>query len=318
MKKLTHTDILRRTRQLDRIDLSRASFLTLQNEIRKLMHGIGVPIEMSPSTEFYFRVRKNPGAKIANVAGLMAPPAELVTGFQRCNGPAEPIFYAASDRLTALKETRVEIGDTVYLSQWIAKQKMPFNHVFAPNAADEYFDKLSPAETTLYAFFGTHITKRIGADFADDYKLTAAIAKFLMNNFTPSADFDIRDDQSVGLRYSSVLRRETSFNVAIKPKFAEERLQLCHVMEGRVVAIGEGGEPKLEVLDNADHFRDGKVVWSGDPNMIPSEIEDKQRIPFVFKNEGWTLPVLKGPITTEDIKEFVCEDFQASLQGYNW
>ncbi|WP_299934410.1 RES family NAD+ phosphorylase [uncultured Pelagimonas sp.] len=318
MKKLVHTDILRRTRQLGRIDLSKASFRTLQKEIRKLSDGTAIPIQMSPSTEFFFRVRKNPGSKIADVEQLMAPPAALVTGFQRCNGPAEPIFYAASDRLTALKETRVDIGDTVYLSQWIAKQKMPFNHVFAPNGPDGYFEQLTPAETALYTFFDAHITKQIGADFADDYKLTAAIAKFLMSNFTPGSEYDIRDDRSVGLRYSSVLSRETSFNVAFKPNFAVERLELCHVLEGRIVAVGEGGEPKLEVLDSADDFSDGKVAWSGDPHMIPLKVEDKKRIQFIRKNGRWTLPVHQRPVTAEDIEEFVCEDFQASLQGNNW
>jgi hypothetical protein len=318
MKKLSHTDMYRRTRQLGRIDLSKANFRTLQGEIRKLTQGVSVPIQMSPSTEFYFRVRKNPGSRIATIKELAAPPAALVTGFQRCNGPAEPIFYAASDRLTALKETRVTVGDIVYLSQWIAKQGMPFNQVFAPNGKDGDFDRLTPSETTIYTFFDAHITKQISPDFSDDYKLTAAIAKHFMTNFTPGPEFDIRDDRSVGLRYSSVLSRDTAFNVSFKPKFAEERLQLCHIVEGRVVAIGEGGEPKLEVLDNADDFSDGKVVWSGNRHMIPLKVEDKKKVPFVRKNGQWTLPVVERPITEEDIEEFVCEDFQTSLHGYNW
>lgn len=318
MKKLSHTDILRRTRQLGRLDLSKATFRTLQQEIGKLTAGTGVPIQLSSSTEFFFRVRKNPGSRVATVKELAAPPAALVTGFQRCNGPAEPIFYAASDRMTALKESRVAAGDTVYLSQWIARQKMPFNHVFAPNGAEDYVDQLTPTETTLYTFFDAHMTKQIGADFSDDYKLTAAIAKHLMSNFTPGPEFDIRDDRSVGLRYSSVLSREAAFNVALKPEFAEERLELCHVLEARVTAIGDEGEPKLELLDNADDFTEGKIGWSSDQKMIPLKIENKKKVPFVVKNGRWTLPVFERPVTAEDIEEFVCEDFQDSIHGTNW
>lgn len=193
---------------------------------------------------------------------------------------------------------------------------MPFNHVLAPDASHGFFERLTPAETTLYAFFDAVFTRNISSTFSDDYKLTAAIAKHLTTNFMPRPGFDIREDRSVGLRYSSVLNRESSFNVALKPKFAEERLQLCHLLEGRVIAIGEQGEPKLEILDNADHFLERTVVWSGDPNMIPLGIEDKNKVSFVTKNGQWTLPVYERPTTAEDIEEFVCEIFyQSAISG---
>ncbi|UWS06407.1 RES domain-containing protein [Phaeobacter inhibens] len=310
MKALSHTEIHKRTRQLGRLDLSRSSFKTLVRSIGEITVGAQMPIQKSQHTEFYFRVRRKTGSKVRKIEELTAPRADLVTGYQRCNAPGDPVFYAATDRLTALKEARAKPGDNIYLSQWIAKKPIPLNIIFAPDYRYRYFNELSPAQTTLCVFFDTLFTRQISPDFSDDYKLTAAIAKRLMNNYDPSPGSDIRADRSVGLRYSSVFSRETNYNVALKAEFANERLQLYHVLQAKVIEIGEDDVPRIEVIDSASVFQGEEVIWSGDSKLLPrSVVSGERRALFAFDNGIWKVPMLEGDITPEVVRAFLCEKF---------
>lgn len=40
------------------------------------------------------------------------------------------MFYVASRRIGALVEARVEVGEIVYLSQWIGRDEIPVNRIF--------------------------------------------------------------------------------------------------------------------------------------------------------------------------------------------
>lgn len=305
MRRLSKLALHQEIKKLNRLDPARASFDRIKQILDVMTFGLKVVIGLTQGNELFFRARKNPNTKPLAVRELAAPPSELITGFQRCNPPGVPMFYSSSRRITALLECDVKPGDIVYISQWIGKDKIPVNRIFETGFDNGDF-AYEEVEDILLLYFDTIFTKRIHKEFSDDYKFTAAVSQFLTSNFPKGPEFDIRVDGNVAIRYPSVLDRDNAFNTAMHSIFADDRLELLHVME---LLIRERSEADVlaEVSDNAIQFDDGEIQWSGDRNKIPQFREKTRAVPFIFDGSRWQLALHAGEISGIDLQAILYE-----------
>lgn len=106
-KALSKAEMRHQIQRLNPINANVAEWKTIREIYRDLFPEVQLVIGTTKSSEQFFRARVNPPAKLHAVTELMAPPAEFVTGYQRCNPPGSPIFYCSTRRITALEECRV-------------------------------------------------------------------------------------------------------------------------------------------------------------------------------------------------------------------
>jgi len=300
MRKVSRSEAREQIRKLNRIDPKSASYDSILSIFTKITDGLNVVVGIAGGGELFYRARVA-SEKPVKITELHAPPAHLVCGYQRCNPPLTPMFYAASQRAGALLETRVCEGDTVYLSQWIARNLIPVNRIFDSEENQAVDGKLAaalsgPNDDLLFTYLDTQFTKRIHASFADDYKFTAAIAQFLTCNFNKDDDHTIGDDGHVALKYPSVLGLDTWHNTAMHAEFASERLDLLHVMELKVLSVDDNSI-RIDILDTATSFEAGVISWSSNPSLVPTLLEKDRAVPFIFDGRKWNLQLFEGPVT---------------------
>lgn len=264
--KLSPAQLSQLIHQMNRMDLARADYGYIKQKVVELIDGFAYFVRQAQSGESLFRVRPNPPSRPVRRSDLGAPPPEAVRGFQRCNPPGVPYFYAASRRITALKESRVSLGDVVYLSEWGGAYPFPACLVFDPKKLP--MDGADASNNVVQAYFDTLMTRRVAADFSDEYKLTAAITEqFTTKHFGGDAS-SVGEDGSLAVVYPSVFDRESSFNWAMPAAFAVERLMLRHVTELVVVKAPDG--MGFRALDNAITLDGENLTWTGDPDYLPA------------------------------------------------
>lgn len=302
---LSSFDLRQEIKKLNRLDPKRANFDNILRTYNTIFVGLGIVIGKTRSTETLFRARIiNEGPKPSSMSELAAPPANLVVGYQRCNRPGRSVFYASSRRMTALLECRVKQGDTVYLSQWMCKQPFPVNRYL--EHTELWAKNSTPQAEALISHFDTLFTRRVDTAFSDDYKFTAAISEFLTEGLPTGADFDIRDDRSVALRYPSVVNHDESYNTAMSASMANERLDLLHVMQC-YINHAEDDHVEVDVLDNGYGRKNGTIYWTGLPNKIPT-LRDPKGVLFVGNGSGeWELQVRQDSISPSDIDALLKE-----------
>lgn len=279
--------------QLSRINCDAVDFGYIKKIYSRMTDGFASVVAATPGHELFFRSRIMNSGRPAGADDLSAPPPGKVTGFQRCNRPGVPMFYASSKRITALLEVRPSIGDIIYLSEWMGDAEIPVNVTL--DGADDKFIALSPElDCIIQAHLETIFTRRVHSTFSNDYKLTAAITELFTAKFPPDDIRFIRSDGLVGIRYPSVFDYTNSYNTALPSALAKDRMKLNHVIEAKVTGI-EGDGVSLEVLDNAFDFDGKTIIWSGCADHIPAPRGPKGEVPFRFSGTVWRREVLKNP-----------------------
>jgi len=305
MSTLSRLELRQHILRLNRLDPVRADYAHLKRTYASIVDGIRLVVGKTLSTETLFRARVERTQPFTHVHELESPPAERVTGYQRCNGPGEPMFYASSKRMTALHEVRSQIGDIVYLSQWMVKEPIPVNRIFEADQLSDLPGGLTDYEESVFSHFDTLFTRRIHDTFSDDYKFTSAITDAITKNFTPHPSEDIREDRTVGIRYPSVVDIGGGYNTALDPAFIGARVNILHVMKLRVDAVA-GNEMSCHVLDNAHTFTDGRINWTSDPTAIPA-IRPPNAVGFMFDGQKWNLQLHVGEPSAEDLRRLLSE-----------
>ncbi len=289
--------------ELNRVNLDVVAMDHLVSRFWAASRGTTAPIGGS-AAELYFRARKC-NTRPTSAAELGAPPADKVVGFQRCNPPNQPMFYAASKRITALLESRVQAGDIVYLSHWVGAEAMRVNRILHSPLLDD-----TPLNHMFYAFIETIFSKRIHADFSTDYKLTAAATKVFTTEVRSSEDSTTEQTGKVGLAYPSVANKFDGYNTVFHADVAQRLLRCLHVTELRIAGIDEAtGEVSVEFLDNANVVtEDGCIVWMGDPHAIPAALGSNRDF-LLMRSNGttWSLPMNSGQTTAYDVERFLHE-----------
>lgn len=294
-------------RQLNRLDVDRENYDYILSLIVKAVIGAVVHVHLTPAMELYFRARVYNEGKLTDVADLGAPPAHLVSGFQRCNRPGVPMFYSASKRITALLECDVREGDKVYLGQWINRKPVPVNTILSGNDMHRSIAEPTTRDGVLYAYIDTICTRPVHQAFSNAYKITAAIAESITARYEAQKDLDIREDGLVGIIYPSVTNIAASYNTAFHAGFAEQRLEILHVMEAIVIRRNDRSIT-LRVLDNAIEFPDGKIAWLGEAIGIPRLRENPNEMPFRYNGKGWKILVREDIATEEEMEQLLNED----------
>lgn len=304
---ILNSDELQKTiLRLNRLDVNRERYQDIVPIIRNAIAGIRISVSLTPSTELYFRARVSQFHKPTKIAELAAPPAELVHGFQRCNPPGISMFYSTSKRITALLECGAGIGDKVYLGQWMNQKPAPVNHILSMGDVPESHKDLTVNEHIVHTYFDTLFTRPVHETFSNVYKLTAAVTEVLTTGFASESEQDIRTDQTIGIRYPSVVDIAESYNTAFHADFATERFVLCHAMELTIKEINQKNI-KVEITDNAVEFLEGEILWLGNPDAVPMLIEDRKRLPFINTGRSWVIPVWKSRPSSKDIEAMLRE-----------
>jgi hypothetical protein len=294
-------------KELNRLDLETIDYNNLLEKIKPIVTNIQMHIQMSKSTELFFRSRVCNNKEIDNLDELLAPPNHLVKGFQRCNSPGNSMFYSSSKRITTLLECNVMVGDTVYLTQWVNKKSIPLNMLFSNIIENNSTKKLTLDEEIIISYLDTIFTRQIHKSFSNAYKLTAAITELITNNFKPNPIHDIRSDGNAALVYPSVFDISNSYNTALLPDFAKERLQFLHVMKIKITERNDRSI-KIKIINNAREVIDGKIYWLNDETKIPLLIEDKSKgLLFQYTGKVWSIPLGDSKITESTIEDLLNE-----------
>jgi RES domain-containing protein len=298
-------EIRDRIRWLNRIDISNTDFDLLFKKVGKLTTGFTAAGEWCVSSESLFRARVNPKCRPTTLTELMAPPPRFVLGYQRCNPPGLPMFYAASRRMTALLECDASRGDIIYLSQWAVANDAPMNAAIHPLM--EHKLPQTPLQLYVQSYMETIFTRRVDKSFSDDYKLTAALSQHLTTGFLPDPLSGVREDRTVGLRYPSIVDIENSYNTVFHDQFSKDRLRPLHVMEMRILNV-EGKKISYDVLDNAIDFSNGEICWMNDPNKVPALQIGKTGLPYRSYGGGvWRILTSENEPTIEYLAALLSE-----------
>lgn len=272
--------------------------------LAKGMHAFVKPT----GNELFFRVRKNPGNKISNISELGVPPVDKTIGYQRCNGPSEPMLYTGSRRITALLETRVEPGDIVYLCQFIGDDEGVRVNISLDLKA-KLPDKFawSQHNQIILSYFDTLFTRRIHQTYSDDYRFTAAATHAL------TCGFQVKDraggvvEQRIGLRYASVVDVARSYNVAFYPEHVA-KLMPMHVAELRIDEVHER-DVSATLLDTAIRFGpSGEIMWTGDLTLVPSLRREDRAVTYRSAGNGqWDVDTVDRLLSKEEFYDFLNE-----------
>lgn len=107
---------------LNRADYTHADYSYLTEQISTLLTGSEVMGAVLPKSTVLYRGvchRDKPD----RVSLLGSPPPEKVLGFQRCNAPNKPMFYASVNDSTVLAEINAQENDRVYISKWMVEKE---------------------------------------------------------------------------------------------------------------------------------------------------------------------------------------------------
>lgn len=288
-------------KELNRLDLEKVDYDKVIEKIKPLMCAILIETQKSNSTDMYFRSRICNDKEIENIKELSAPPNELVKGFQRCNPPGKSMFYSASKRMTTLLECNVQVGDIVYLSQWVNKEPIPLNIILYNDTETKISNEL------VLNYIDTVFTRQVHNSFSNAYKLTSAITELITSSFKPDKTYDIREDGEIALVYPSVSDILGGYNTVMSPSFANKRLEALHVMKLRITER-KGNSIKVKVIDNAREVINGKIIWLNDKKKIPLKIQDKNGgIIFQYTGNKWSVPVGESELTEDIMNKLMTE-----------
>ena len=254
--------------ELNSLDLDEADFSHLADQIGKLMDGVPLGAKAVHAGQRLWRARLSK-RQLVDAGEFGCPPPELVTDFQRCNQPNDPMFYCAKHPLTSIFEVRPNENDVIYLSAWLVDRKF-FANVVPP-------DKFGGADDrrldVIATFMESKFVQPIHAIFSSQYKLTAAITdRMLPRGWTVTADepedeVDRAPMQAgpLALAYPSCTTPSSEYEtcLAMRPECAYSYLRLAFVESVRVCKIDKN-HVEIQRLDYASSFEAGKVMWIGE------------------------------------------------------
>jgi hypothetical protein len=288
IKKQTNHEARAIINNLNRVNLKSADYKSLFNQIGKLITKIPMrAFFIEEGTTFYRAVRYN--SKPKEICFLGSPPPEKVTGYQRCNVPGDPMFYAGCYIGAVLSEIGANDGDNVYLSKWVTeKQFLAFR--IPPDSPEEM--KQDPGFSRIETFFETIFSRPVHETFSEQYKITSAIAQKLTTGVIKNANEDY-GQQFGAVVYPSVVHPSRADNIAIKPNVEKRCLRLQDVSEICVIE-NEEHSFKIKIIDFSSNFTNDEIIWSG---RTPSWTAEKGEV-LIFTNEanGWVARRQDGTI----------------------
>jgi hypothetical protein len=239
--------------------------------------------------------------------------------YQRANTPGHPVFYAAIDGKTALKELRingnepVKRGDQIYLSEWRAKQgeKFELNCLTIPDLiGEEYFvgpiaqqlnfaipiilSKLPPQLKEVQIYLMAELASIF---LKGSYFQSGVIAHHLIYELCEN-----RADYAEGIVYPSCANNFESLNFALHPTFVDKSMELINV---RKISFDEftndGFQSKSSYFAN---IIDGRIQWSKYVSNMRMDFQVNLKL-----SESWTSERTNLATFYEGEKEWIFDLF---------
>lgn len=282
LREFNHSAVRKIIQELNRINLEEVDYDYVKQKVGNLFRGIkckGISLNKGQSLFRGIVYDEKP----ANVSYLGAPPEELVSGFQRCNSPGNPLFYCSGHQAPVLYEIHPKKGGKVYMSKWSVIKNDQFLITLSPNHLD---DDMSPLLSSIYSFFDTKFSEPIHDTFSFRYKVTSAIAELLIRD-------NLFDRKAVGIAHTSVAYPGGADNIVLLPEYVASNLSLDYVEELEITDVSKQGF-QAKFTDIATDFIGGIIHWKGrtKEHAIPS----KSTANFVMENGGWVMKDNEGNI----------------------
>jgi hypothetical protein len=205
-----------------------------------LRGGKGIQFDLSDFSILRARRLRDPFSPFAKPNEMMAPPAELVRSYGRCNMPGQAVFYGACNLNTMFAEIRAEVGDFVqFIELKIDEGKSVtagfsglFDYYRRHEAAPHLFsssDELSDLILRMEKELSEHVWVRsllVDAFVADRFrrvKRTEESDKFY--NVTAAYTNHVFENENDALVYPSVAHLG-GWNMALKPEVSLERFRI--------------------------------------------------------------------------------------------
>lgn len=259
---VTHIEARRIIRELNGLNLAKIHFNDIKEKLNRLLltEFRGDLIEEKVQ---FIRANKVEEGRPSNVARLSYPPRGLVTDYQRCNSPKQPVFYCAADPVTACSEVHAQVGDTIYLSKW--RVVHPFFSITL-NVDGSY----GHAPDLVATFVEGKFLQEVHETFSYQYKMTAAISELLFSHthkLKPMVDELKSKKVPYGLcsiSYPSAAHQLHKRCYAIKTIAADNCLQLQSVQEVRLDVI-EASNMCITITGKSLRIHeDGNIEWDAE------------------------------------------------------
>ncbi len=278
-------------KQIESLDYSKVTIADLKSLINPILDGITINALRLKPEQYLYRLSVCP--KPVNISRLTYPPIDF-TALGRANNEMEPLFYASIGKNVPFFEVDAKIGDRLALSIWRTKKDIILNHIgytsesalklesareLKPSIffAEKIHDKLEKTDI-VYEFLSKNFTEKIQEHKKEKYKLTVAIS----NLFLASEELD-------GLLYPTIKMFGNSDNVAIKPKYVDDNLELVSV-EYLEITNDEDAKYSTNALDAAISWdKDGVIEWSG--RHLGWKMQSGETVTSTFIGNDW---VTKG------------------------
>lgn len=260
-KSISSLELRRSIRTLNRLDLDRAGYDQIRARIGEMIQGVMFACFTMQIGTVLYRGRKS-SKKLMDVEEIGSPNASLVTDYQRCNKPNDPMFYGAVHPATAVYELNPDIGESVYLSNWTTTEEF-----LAQTIPPDELGKIEndPIRDQIATFFETKFAQPIHETFSSQYKITSAISDVLTSgSIKGELDDHLRKNKVGAIKYPSVAMSEYAECLALRPWLERNCLKLNYVEEVLITDVGDG-TISFDRKDVSSTFANGKIHWAGKP-----------------------------------------------------
>ncbi|XVJ47482.1 hypothetical protein ACDZ94_00590 [Pseudomonas sp. UBT] len=274
---------------LNRADLTAIDYNHLLTQVGILIKGIPLIVQSLPVGTTLYRGRIC-SERLCEVSYLGSPPAELVTSFQRCNGPGKPMFYASVDIAAVFSELNADVGNIVYLSSWIVDREF-FYFRIPPGAGEGMEDDV--AFSKIETFFETRFAQPVHETFSAQYKLTSAITEKLSTGNVLGPPEQLKGRPLGAVVYPSVAHTSRSDNIAIQTLVAQSCLRLSDVREMEVMER-QAESLTVREINFSSNFEDEHIKWLGRPRQWT--LNSMETLSFTVENGAWVARTEDGTI----------------------
>ncbi|MGF6874990.1 RES family NAD+ phosphorylase [Paraburkholderia sp. MM5477-R1] len=227
--------------RLNAMDLETVDFGHVIDEVDGMLRGAGTITMAPPEGAIYYRARRDLPCRPECVAQLFAPPAQVITRFQRCNSPGVPMLYCCDNVQAALREVGTEVGETVYISIWAVCQ--PFVTFSMPPGRAPTQDV--QAFKVLASYINSKFTEPIDEAQSSRYKITAAFARLYARGRLDPNNPHLKHPLA-GVYYRSVADPRAE-NLAIEAKQAALCMRFYAGFELKITGKSNDGNFTFEV-----------------------------------------------------------------------
>lgn len=206
----------------------------------------------------------------SRISTFSYPEKQFCKDYGRANIPQCPILYCASDAFTACKETKCQLEESVYITEWKIDNMGDINFVsflhdnlytLAPlNSLYSYFvsatqkaiqhhtPKWKDKEKNIIKMF--EIFNRIFTEDNQNYLYSSCLGHYTL--------YELRNDVLI---YPSIAANRSSFNLAVHPEIIEKNLlRMNSIKLVKLKSYKDGHVLGTEIIKSGN-IEDNRIIW---------------------------------------------------------